>query len=173
MPSPDQFATVIAGGLVYQYWQTVEVEREYGKTLDFARVAVAEIGSPTTGWITQRLAPGDPAQVMLGGRLVINGKVTIRQAAYDANKHAVEITVTSPVLSLTKATVSANPGRKREGNRLRSAGGAVPASLVLPPVASSKAVRLWIFVSQVCHAVRMSRQHSTDCSSRSVSIGER
>jgi prophage tail gpP-like protein len=111
MPNPNEYATVIAGGLVYQYWQTVEVEREYGHGLDLARVAVAEIGSPTTGWITQRLAPGDPAQVLLGDRLVINGKVTIRQAAYDANKHAVEITVTSPVLSLIKATVNANPGQ--------------------------------------------------------------
>ncbi len=111
MPNPNEIATIVAGGQVYQYWQTVEVEREYGNALDFARFAVAEIGSPTTGWITQRLAPGDPAQVLLGGRLVINGKVTIRQAAYDANKHAVEITVTSPVLSLLKATVNANPGQ--------------------------------------------------------------
>ncbi len=93
MPNPDQIATVIAGGMQYQYWQTIEVEREFGKAYDYARVSVAEIGSPTTGWLTLRLAPGVQAQVLLAGRLVINGTVTIRQAAYDPNKHAVEITI--------------------------------------------------------------------------------
>ena len=77
MPNPTEIATVIAGGQVLQFWQTVEVEREFSHAVVFARVAVAEIGSPARGWLTQRLAPGTPAQVLLGGRQVVNGAVTI------------------------------------------------------------------------------------------------
>ena len=67
MPNPNEIATVIAGGQVLQFWQTVEAEREYSQPVVYARVAVAEIGDASHGWLTQRLAPGAPAQVLLGG----------------------------------------------------------------------------------------------------------
>ncbi len=110
MPSPTEIATVIAGGQVLQFWQTVEVEREFSHAVVIARVAVAEIGDASHGWLTQRLAPGAPAQVLLGGRQVVNGAVTVRQAAYDANKHAVEITIADHTINL-RGTVDCNPGQ--------------------------------------------------------------
>jgi len=113
MPSPDQIATVVANGLTYQYWQTIEVEREFGTPYDFARVALADIGTPGVGWSTQRLAPCNPAAAYLDGTLVINGTVTIRQVAYDANKHGVEITISSKTLNLNKSTVLCKPGQYR------------------------------------------------------------
>ena len=111
MPNPSEIAVVVAGGSVYNYWQTVEVDREFGKTLDFARVTVAEIGDITHGWKTLRLQPGNPAQVYLAGIKVIDGKVTIRQVSFDPEQHGVEITIASSVLSLTMGTVDANPGQ--------------------------------------------------------------
>ena len=110
MPNPNEIATVIAGGQVLQFWQTVEVEREFSQPVVYARVAVAEIGNPSQGWLTQRLAPGVPAQVLLGGRQVLNGAVIVRQAAYDANKHAVEITIADHSINL-RGTVDGNPGQ--------------------------------------------------------------
>lgn len=110
MPNPNETAAVIAGGQVLQFWQTVEVEREYSHAVVYARVAVTEIGDASRGWLTQRLAPGTPAQVLLGGRQVLSGAVTIRQAAYDANKHAVEITIADHSANL-RGTVDANPGQ--------------------------------------------------------------
>lgn len=111
MPNANEVATIVAGGKRYESWQSVEVERLYGAPISHFRFVCAEPGPNDRGWADLQLMPGDPAEVYLAGRLAMTGVVQVRQAAYDATAHAVEIVVASYTEAVQATTVDAAPGQ--------------------------------------------------------------
>jgi prophage tail gpP-like protein len=111
MPNPTEIATIVAGGKVYSHWQSVEVERIYGQAVSHFRFVTAEPGPTGDGWGELQLMPGIPAQVYLAGQLALTGVVQIRQAAYDAVSHSVEIIVASYTGGLPASSVDGAPGQ--------------------------------------------------------------
>lgn len=114
MPKPEEVAVIVAAGQRYQCWQQVEVFRDYREIVSEIRLAVAEIGDFKGGWKSMRLKPGDECQAYLAGRLVATGRVSVRQAAYDATTHGVRFIVQSKVADLANGTVEAKPGQYRK-----------------------------------------------------------
>lgn len=110
MPDPSLVATIIAGGSVYDYWQSLEIERVALEAVSYMRFSCAEMTSKR-GWNNLRLSVGDSAQGFLAGRQVISGVVETRQVAYDPLSHGVEIIVASLTQNVIASTVDANPGQ--------------------------------------------------------------
>jgi prophage tail gpP-like protein len=111
MPNPTEVARIVAGGQIYEYWQSIEIERLFGTGVSYMRFTAAEPGNNSTGWAGLRLMPGDPAQGYLAGQLAISGVVETRQVAYDAKNHAVEIIVASYTQNTIASTVDGTPGQ--------------------------------------------------------------
>lgn len=106
---PD-ICKVVANGQDYSIWTSVDVNRSYYPPITYAMLTVAEINTGTT-WQTMKLKPGDPAQVFLDGILALDGHVFLRQAAYDADNHVVQIGIFSLSQNTIPSTTSANPGQ--------------------------------------------------------------
>lgn len=105
MANPDEVAVVTAGGTIYSNWETLEVERRIGNIATHIRLRVTEIGSTTSAGLSAlRLKIGDKAAVSLAGRPVIAGTVTVRQVAYAAGAHQIEIVVSSLTWKLANST---------------------------------------------------------------------
>ena len=85
VPNPDEVATVVCNGQEFDAWETVLVQIRYGEAWPLFRLAVAEVGSSIPQWM-----PGDKVQIYLGGALAMNGIITVRQVAYDAESHGVQ-----------------------------------------------------------------------------------
>lgn len=115
MPKPSEICVVTALGRRYDIWETVEVMHSCDDVVDHAMLTVAEFsgkdGSFTGGLSDIKLKPGDPATVTLAGQTVINGKVYLRQTAYDAKSHAVQIGIASLAQSVIPSTVDIEPGQ--------------------------------------------------------------
>jgi prophage tail gpP-like protein len=112
MPNPVEVCTVTVGGTKYDIWETVEVTRSIDdRTIDHCMLTVAENSQLATSLSNIKLAPGDQVSVALAGQTVINGTVYLRQAAYDGQRHAVQIGITSRAQDLIATTVDANPGQ--------------------------------------------------------------
>jgi prophage tail gpP-like protein len=114
MPNPLEIATVIAGGLKYTNWTTVQCERSYDTVVAHCTLTVVEgpIESGSMGPITPlRLSVGTPVTVLLAGQLAITGQITVRQPSYSAETHGVQLVVSSLAQNLTVSTVKAEPGQ--------------------------------------------------------------
>lgn len=105
-------ATVVADGLQYNYWTSIEIERRYEDVIMHMRLRCSEFADirNANGIAALRLKPGDPAQGYLGDQLAITGQVCLRQATYDKDSHAVEIVVAGNTQALDTSTVDGNPG---------------------------------------------------------------
>ena len=110
MPNPQEIATVVANGMTYTGWTSVQIERRFPDSISHMRLEIAEksAGRPTGG--ARPLNVRDLAQGLLGGRQVINGKVTLRQATYDKDQHSVLIVVSSKTFVMNCSTVDGTPG---------------------------------------------------------------
>lgn len=128
MFKPEEVATVVANGLRYEAWQTISVEGQYAVGQNgVARtmvLSVAEVTDKPAGWPALRLKPGDVAQGYLAGQLAISGYVAVRQPAFDARNHALQITVISRAQNTVPATVDAAPGQYKNAT-LQQIGSAV------------------------------------------------
>lgn len=111
MPKPSEICEVRALGQVYKIWEQIEVTRSSDDYTDHAMLQVAEFSTGAESFAALKLKPGDPAQVMLAGQLVLDGFVYLRQAAYDARSHGVQIGICSKVNGAVVSTVDAEPGQ--------------------------------------------------------------
>jgi prophage tail gpP-like protein len=114
MANPTEIATVIAGGMKYTAWQTVQVERSYDTVVAHAILTVVEgpIISGTMRPITPlRLSVGTNVTVFLAGQLAISGYITVRQPSYSGETHGVQIVISSLAQNVTISTVDAKPGQ--------------------------------------------------------------
>jgi prophage tail gpP-like protein len=111
MPLKSETCIVYANGQYYDIWETVEVHRSAIDIIDHAMLTVSELSTGGTKLSQLKLAPGDSATVELGGVRALTGNVYLRQAAYDAKTHAVQIGIASKTQAVMRTTVDANPGQ--------------------------------------------------------------
>lgn len=106
MPKPKEVAEILVRGLRYKNWQTVSVTRS---GIDPFPKAVFTAASPienSPNWSNTKLAIGDPAEVILGGRQAISkGRIIGRQPAYDATQHALQLSISTNATVIARATV--------------------------------------------------------------------
>jgi prophage tail gpP-like protein len=76
-----------------------------------ATLSVAEVSTGTGMPEVMRLAVGTPVKVLLAGRQAIDGFISVRQPSYDADRHGVQLVVSSLVQNTTISTVDAKPGQ--------------------------------------------------------------
>lgn len=110
MPNPQEIATVVANGMTYAGWTSVQIERRFPESISHMRLEIAEKSAGRATGGARPLNVRDLAQGLLGGRQVINGKVTVRQASYDKGQHSVLIVVSSKTVVMNCSTVDGTPG---------------------------------------------------------------
>lgn len=113
MAKQAEIAAIVAGGQTYSYWQTVEIEREFGQGVSYMTFSVAEPSDNAASFAAQKLGIFTPAQGFLAGQLAITGTIDTRQAAYNKDQHAVMIRVISLTGELVNSTVDGKPGQYR------------------------------------------------------------
>lgn len=113
MPKAQEICTVNAGGQSYKIWETVECTHCTGEenTFDHCMLTVAENSTGAKSVSDLKLKPGDTATVSLAGQQIMQGMVYLRQAAFDANTHAVQIGICSSAYSTVVSTVDTKPGQ--------------------------------------------------------------
>lgn len=138
---------------VFRDWTSVTVsysaERSY---MRFFQLELAEVAPPggqvqptllgqggAGAVLMQRLLPGDRASIYLAGQpVIVDGYIKVRQAAYDANRHAVQVTGIAKGGNITQVAVDVPGGQFRNytlsaiANRILQPMG-VGFSLVNPP----------------------------------------
>jgi prophage tail gpP-like protein len=113
---------------VFRDWTSVTVnysaERSY---MRFFQLELAEVTPPggqvqptllgqggAGAALMQRLLPGDRASIYLAGQpVIVDGYIKVRQAAYDANRHAVQVTGIAKSGNITKVSVDVPGGQFR------------------------------------------------------------
>lgn len=111
MPDPDLVCEVRTEGGTYRDWTSVAVAQDYGEAwMRKFRLTCAE---PSVNGVL-RLKPGDRVDIALAGRVVIqNGYIKTRQAAYDTNRHAVQIDGYSKAGLTLEGSVETGTGQYR------------------------------------------------------------
>jgi len=106
-----ELCQVYCNGQIFEGWTELSISRSTQEAAGRFRLSVTE---PTTasgkilGW---QIRPGDPVKIKLGGTLAVDGFVDIRQAAYDANSHGVEIAGRSKTADAIEAAAVTDEGK--------------------------------------------------------------
>ncbi|TXN27139.1 phage baseplate assembly protein [Methylobacterium sp. WL19] len=112
MSNPDLICEVRTSGGTYRDWQSVQVEQNY-MSEDWNRSFRLVCAEPSAVG-NLRLKPGDRVDIALAGQVVIKaGFIRDRQAAYDANRHAVQITGYGRAGLITEASINGGTGQYR------------------------------------------------------------
>jgi prophage tail gpP-like protein len=85
VPNPDEVATLVVAGRKWDDWTSVKVEHRYAEAFSF--FTFSNVERP----VTVQFKPGDECAIYLGGILAITGVITVRQIAYDANNHGIQL----------------------------------------------------------------------------------
>ena len=85
VPNPDEIATIVVGGRKWDDWTSVKVENHRAEAFDL--FTFSNVERP----ITIQFQPRENCAIYLGGLLAITGVITVRQVAYDANNHGVQL----------------------------------------------------------------------------------
>lgn len=111
MPSPDLYCEVRTTSGTYRDWLTVQVAQDIeSRWMRTFRLTCAEPSDK----LIQRLKPGDRVDIAMAGFVVIDGGfIETRQAAYDANRHGVQISGYSKAGPLTKVSADGGTGQFR------------------------------------------------------------
>jgi prophage tail gpP-like protein len=113
MANATEICTITADGQKYDIWETVELHRAVAGLsggINHALMTVSEISTGGTSFSSLKLTIGDVVSIDLAGINVIDGKVYLRQAAYDDKMHAVQIGVSSKTEAVVRNTVKVKPG---------------------------------------------------------------
>ena len=112
MPDPDLICEVRTNGGTYRDWISVAVEQNFmteGWIRSF-RLVCAEPSAVAN----LRLKPGDRVDIALAGQVVIQeGYIRDRQAAYDGNRHAVQVVGYGKAGIITEASINGGTGQYR------------------------------------------------------------
>lgn len=116
MPRQREVAEIEVNGQRYSDWESMSVTRS-GQDLftRFTFTAASPIES-ATNWSGQKLAIGDACQVYLAGIKVADGKIRVRQPAYDDRQHGLQIIGSSLSATIARATVEAKPGEYKNSS---------------------------------------------------------
>ncbi|CAM5772013.1 hypothetical protein LMIY3S_03701 [Labrys miyagiensis] len=111
MPKPSEICEITINGKVFRDWESVTATSAMGEPFRYVTVSVTEaVGSNGAVGQALQIKPGDMAEVKLAGQLFCKGQVYERQVAYDANNHAVRITVASQATPLSESSVPLKNG---------------------------------------------------------------
>ncbi|TXN82902.1 phage baseplate assembly protein [Methylobacterium sp. WL8] len=112
MTDPDLICEVRTEGGTYRDWIQVQVEQNFmneGWIRSF-RLICAEPSAVAS----MKLKPGDRVDIALAGQVVIReGYIRDRQASYDANRHAVQVTGHGKAGLITEASINGGTGQYR------------------------------------------------------------
>jgi prophage tail gpP-like protein len=122
--SPDstdsqEQATLIVGGTNFKDWESVFVQLRWGDPFAYFRFTSVERDAPssnaapvtTTQWYQDpQFMPGTPCEINLGGVPVIKGYIEVRQVAYDANRHGIELQGKSWTAPVARSSVNTGTG---------------------------------------------------------------
>jgi prophage tail gpP-like protein len=113
IPGAGSFICRSCGTLVHEWSGTYNFVDWKPVAQGHCMLTVSEISTGGSGLSQLKLAPGDAASFTLGGAKALNGHVYLRQAAYDANTHAVQIGIASKAQDIMRTTVDSAPGQYR------------------------------------------------------------
>ncbi len=85
VPNPDEVATIVVGGRKWDDWTSVKVENRFSEAFDLFTFSNVERA------VAVQFKPREECAIYLGGQLAITGVITVRQVAYDANNHGVQL----------------------------------------------------------------------------------
>jgi prophage tail gpP-like protein len=85
VPNPDEVATLIVGDRRWDDWTSVKVMHKYADP--FAEFTFSNTERP----VTVQFKPWDECRIYLADKLAVAGVITVRQVAYDANTHGVQL----------------------------------------------------------------------------------
>ena len=91
MPDPSEIAVLKVGGHTFDDWESVHVQHRWTEAWPIFRFTCAEREDRPDVWSRLQFKPGDPVEIWLAGVLAMVGKITVRQVAYDAKGHHVEL----------------------------------------------------------------------------------
>lgn len=96
--SPDMVPTsgvelcqVYCNGQIFEGWTEISIVRSMQEGSCRFRLSVTEASGGDAKMLRWQIRPLDPIRIRLGGVQAVNGYVDVRQAAYDAESHGVEI----------------------------------------------------------------------------------
>lgn len=84
-PNPDEIATIVVAGRKWDDWTSVKVEHRYSEA--YPLFTFSNVERP----VAIQFKPGNNCAIYLAGLLAITGVITVRQVAYDANNHGVQL----------------------------------------------------------------------------------
>jgi len=91
VPNPDEIAELVVAGGRFRDWESVWVQHRAGEPFAFFQFTAAEREPFANRWQAVRFYPDDHVIITLGGKLAMNGIITIRQVAYDKKTHGVQL----------------------------------------------------------------------------------
>jgi prophage tail gpP-like protein len=173
MATPQEICTVTANGQNYNIWESVEVVKSAEDVIDHCMLTVSEISTGGSSLSQLKLAPGDTVTVTLGGMQAMNGLVYLRQAAYDANVHAVQIGICSTAQDIMRTSVDGAPGQYlnqtiqqigsacfgKVGVGFNIVGGPSGANTIFPRVSETIGQSRFSFIENLC---RLRNLHMID-----------
>ena len=123
MPNPDLICEVRTNGGTYRNWLSVSVVQSFDDPRGFRNFRL--VGAELSAIVELRLKPGDRVDLALAGQVLIKeGYIVNRQAAYDANRHVVQIDGYSKAGQITTTSIIEGTGQYR-GYRLDAIANAV------------------------------------------------
>ena len=163
MPDPNLICQVRAASGIFDTWLAVAVSYSYQDTNPIRRFNMT-CAEPSAAKV-MKLVPGDRVDVILAGLKVIeDGFIQVRQAGYDANRHAVQISGLAKAGHIQHASVElgqvrgykfeaiANAVVKKYGVKFRMVNPPPGADLPFPNVIPLWGETDWEFLSGLARA---------------------
>lgn len=91
VPNPTEVCNVSIGSFAYQTWDTAMVQTRWLEGFPVFEVSVTEEVPGPKSFAAYRFNVGDTCTISLAGFQVIDGLITQRQSAADAERHAVQL----------------------------------------------------------------------------------
>ena len=110
MPKPSEVAQLTVRGVSFSDWESVWVQNRRAEPFSQFRFTAVERGDPPGFYAKLQFKPGDSCTITLGGQPAINGIITTRQVAYDANTHGVQLMGKSVTAWGAKSSVNTTTG---------------------------------------------------------------
>jgi prophage tail gpP-like protein len=167
MPNPAEIAAIVIDDQIYNYWQSVTVERSVQEAVSYATLECAEVGPLNAGFAGLKIGPGDTGNVTLAGKPALTGGIVdLRQVYYNKDSHGVQVRITSRTQQALSSTVAGKPGQYTNSTFAQIAqavcqGIGLNAQVIGSPSGADKVfLRVSEHVGETCYAFleRLARQ---------------
>ena len=115
MPKKEEYCEVRAGGRVYRDWTAVSVVDQFDAWARSFALELVEVGDFGKGPAAVKLKTGDPCDITLAGKSVIEGGyIEVRQVSYDARRHGIAVQGRSKAGDMVDSSVDVPGGQFRD-----------------------------------------------------------